>query len=60
MWNELERLHAAMSELNCAPRLGSNIDIPEGSRYIQVSDTLIKQLNSWTTKVVQNDDNDIK
>ena len=27
-----------------APRMGSGVDIPEGSRYIQVSDTLAKEI----------------
>lgn len=39
-------LRSLIIHLRDAPRLGSDKDVPEGARYIQISDTLALQIAS--------------
>lgn len=34
-------LGALVADLNSAKRIGTELDVPEGARYIQISDTLV-------------------
>lgn len=42
--SETKALIELAKALHEAPRMGADVDSPEGSRYIQISDTLAKQL----------------
>jgi len=39
-----DELHAAAKCLREAPRIGGEMDVPEGNRCIQLSDTLAEQI----------------
>jgi hypothetical protein len=43
-WRRLEQLDAIIEVLRNADRIGKDVDEPEGSRYIQLSETLVREL----------------
>ena len=47
----LNKLYAIINGLENMPRLGAEVDEPEGSRYVQISETLVKQIQSDLTAV---------
>lgn len=53
----IKSIYELIDVLEKSPRLGSLIDTPEGSRYIQISDTLAKRLASNIKVVIKEDKN---
>ncbi len=43
MIDDIDLLYEIITLFEEAPRLGSDLDSPEGVRYIQISETLIKE-----------------
>ena len=48
-------LKAVIAVMKSARRIGGETDVPEGTRYIQISDTLAKQMAAALRKVESND-----
>lgn len=44
---EITNICEIISMLRTAPRIGSDTDFPEGSRVIQISDTLANEISTY-------------
>ena len=53
----LQKMQGLFDLLDKSERMGSSVDMPEGSRYIQLSDTLAKKLSTELKQVMKEDSN---
>ncbi len=49
-----KQLEEGIKILESTPRIGNDVDEPEGERYIQISDTLAKKLSSLLKLGIKN------